>query len=93
MNRRNFIMLCLLLSTVALQTLAQNAIPLNLKFGAPTQEEMEVKVCPYDVDAKAMVLSCVTDGKSLPPSSVAMRYFVEKTVCSRRESGWRQGYF
>lgn len=61
MNRRNFIMLCLLLSTVALQALAQKAIPLNLKFGAPTQEEMEVKACPYDADAKAMVLSCVTD--------------------------------
>lgn len=62
MKMKKFMLLVgFLLCVSCLQGLAQNAIQPNLKFGSPTKEEMELSACPYDPDAKAMVLCSVTD--------------------------------
>lgn len=61
MNVQKMILVCIGLSVSLLQVLAQKAIQPNLKFGAPTKEEMEISICPYDSSAKAMVLCSVTD--------------------------------
>lgn len=40
---------------------AQSSIQLNPKFGNPTKEEMSISACPFDNNAKAMVLYSLTD--------------------------------
>ena len=60
-TKQRMTLISFLLCAVFLQVLAQKAIQPNLKFGAPTKEEMSISACPYDTGAKAIVLCSITD--------------------------------
>lgn len=60
---------------------AQKTIQTNLKFGNPTKEEMELKVCPYDSSAKAMVLCDLTEVRYVYDNvSFKVEYTVKKRI-------------
>lgn len=81
MDKRKSFMMCILLIFTVLQVFAQKAIQPNLKFGAPTQQEMEVAACPYDADAKAMVLCSITDVMyTYAAGSFKMEYTFKKRI-------------
>lgn len=81
MDKRKLLLMCILLSSTVLQVIAQKAIQPNLKFGAPTPEEMAMTSCPYDQDAKAMVLCSTTDVMySYTAGTFKMEYTIKKRI-------------
>lgn len=62
MYKRTLILLSLLLIITGLKGFAQKNFQPNLKFGnTPTKEEWEITTCPYDKDAKAVILCSIVD--------------------------------
>ena len=59
---------------------AQSSIQPNPKFGNPTKEEMSIKACPFDENAKAMVLYSQTD---VAYNFVANTFKIEYTIKKR----------
>lgn len=60
---------------------AQSSIQPNLKFGNPTPEEMSITTCPYDSNAKAMVLCNIKDvSYSYLSGNLRIDYSVKKRI-------------
>lgn len=79
-TKQRMILMSFLLCVAFFHAFAQKALQPNLKFGAPTNEEMTLAACPYDSSAKAMVLCSITD---VSYEYVANSFKIEYTIKKR----------